>query len=148
MKKVILVIVVMLITGSISMYANKKEEINKQVVASFSKDFKGAQNVVWQQLAQCVKASFECYGQIMSAYYAEDGKLLAVSRNVLSDHLPILLLLNLKKNYSHYWISDLVEMNSEGETAWYVRLESADETVILKSGAYNHWAIDKKIKKQ
>ena len=137
MKKLILVIMVMLTTGSISIYANKKEEINKQVAASFSKDFAGAQNVVWERQKQYLKASFILNSQVMFAYYTEDGKLQTVSRNVLSDHLPIPLLIKLKKNYSNYWISDLTEMTSEDQTAWYIRLESANETIILKSGVYN-----------
>jgi hypothetical protein len=148
MKKLILAMTVMLTTGLTGVYANKKEEINKQVAASFSKDFAGAQNVVWQQQKQYAKASFTLNGQVMFARYTEDGKLQAVWRNVLSDHLPILLLAKLKRNYSNYWISDLMEMTSEDQTFWYIKLESADETFILKSGIYNQWDVYKRIKKE
>jgi hypothetical protein len=148
MKKLILAMTMILITGSTSVYANKKEEINKQVAASFSKDFANAQNVVWQQQKQYLKASFILSSQVIFAYYTEDGKLRFVSRNVLSDHLPVLLLIKLKKNYSDYWISDLLEMTSENKTAWYVSLESADQTLILKSGTYNRWAVYKKTNKE
>src|SRR5258706_3836836 len=108
MKKLILAMTIILTIGSTSVYANKKEKINKQVAASFSKDFASAQNVVWQQQKQYAKASFTLNGQVMFARYTEDGKLQAVWRNVLSDHLPILLLAKLKRNYSNYWISDLM----------------------------------------
>ena len=84
----------------------------------------------------------------MFARYTEDGKLQAVWRNILSDHLPVILLLNLKKNYSNYWISDLMEMTSENTTTWYVKLETAENALILKSSPYNEWAIYKKIVKE
>jgi hypothetical protein len=148
MKKLILAMTVMLTISLTSGYANKKEEINKQVEASFTKDFASAQNVAWQQQKQYVKATFTLNGVVMSAYYSEDGKLQAVSRNVVSDHLPVLLLIKLKKNYSNFWISDLMEMTSEDQTAWYIKLENAEEILILKSGIYNHWTTYKKIKKE
>ena len=148
MKKLILTMTIMFTIGLTSVYADKKVEINKQVAASFSKDFASARNVIWQQQNQYVKATFILNGQVMFAYYTEDGKLQAVSRNVLSDHLPVLLLIKLKKNYSDYWISDLLEWTSEDQTAWYIRLESADKALILKSGIYNQWHVYKKIEKE
>jgi hypothetical protein len=148
MKKLILAMTVMLTIGLTSVYANKKEEINKEVAASFSKDFPSAQNVMWNQQQQYEEATFTLNGQVMFAYYSEDGKLQAVSRNVLSDHLPVLLLVNLKKIYSNYWISDLMERTSENQTAWYIKLENAYESLILKSGEYNQWNVYKRIKKE
>ena len=147
MKKFILTITVMLTLSLSSVYADKKDEINKEVVESFRKDFAGAENIVWQMQKQYAKASFTLNGQVMFARYTEDGKLQAAWRNVLSDHLPVLLLAKLKRNYSGYWISDLMEITTEDETAWYVKLESADETFILKSNIYNQWSVYKKIKK-
>src|SRR5258706_5043443 len=141
MKRLILAMTMMLTIGLTSVYANNNTEINEQVTASFSKEFSNAQNVVWQQQKQYAVASFTLNGQVMFARYTEEGKLLAVWRNVLSDHLPIFLLINLKKNYSNYWISDLIEMTCEDLTAWYIKLENAGETLILKSGIYNQWEV-------
>ena len=85
--------------------------------------------------------------QVMFAYYNGEGELLGVTRNIVSSQLPISLLADLKKNYSEYWISDLFEMASNSETDYYVTLESADSTLVLKSSGSASWNVYKKIKK-
>jgi len=148
MKKLILILIVSLGTTELAIGADKKDNVNEQVSLSFSRDFAGALNVTWQQEKKYEKATFTLDGLIMSAYYTEEGELKMVSRNILSDHLPLILLLNLKKNYSNYWISDLMEMTSENTTTWYVKLETGENALILKSGPYNEWVIYKKIIKE
>ena len=77
--------------------------------------------------------------QVMFAYYNDNGVLMGVVRNILSDKLPINLMSNLKKNYSSYWISNLFEMASDNQSNYYVTLETAEETLVLKSDGTNEW---------
>ncbi len=147
MKKITLAIAVTLITGLTVVYATEKENINGPVATSFKQDFSNASDVKWIQEKNYAKASFKLNNQVMFAYYTENGELLAVTRNILSDHLPILLLADLKKTYSNYWISDLFEMSAQDETDYYVSLENADETLILKSNGYSVWTVYKRTKK-
>jgi hypothetical protein len=83
----------------------------------------------------------------MFAYYNEDGDLMAVVRNILSEQLPINLQTELKKKYNDRWISDLFEMASEGQTSYFVTVENADETITLRSTDFNSWSVYKKVKK-
>jgi hypothetical protein len=83
----------------------------------------------------------------MFAYYDESGNLIASARNILSEQLPINLMNDLKKGYSNYWISELFEMDKDGQASYYVTLENADETLILKSSSFNGWSTYKKSKK-
>ncbi len=147
MKKIIFATAMMLTVGMTSAFASPKDEINTQVTSSFNKDFSSAKQVQWQKETDYVKATFTLDNQVMFAYYHENGELIGVVRNILSDKLPINLMSNLKKNYSNYWISDLFEMASEGQSNYYITLETADETLVLKSNGTSEWNVYKRTKK-
>lgn len=83
----------------------------------------------------------------MFAYYSQEGDLMAVTRNILSNQLPISLLSDLKKNYTIYWISDLFEISASQDASYYVTLQNADYTLVLKSNGINDWQVYKKDKK-
>ncbi|MBO9566629.1 MAG: hypothetical protein J7621_27900 [Niastella sp.] len=148
MKKSILTWVLLLTVSISSTFANNKiENVNETVISSFKKDFASAQEVTWEKSKEVSKATFKLNDQVMFAYYAEDGNLLAVIRNIVSSQLPINLLSDLKKNYGSYWISDLFEMASDNSTSYYVTLQSGDQTVVLKSYSSTGWETFKKEKK-
>lgn len=148
MKKSILTWVLLLTVSISSTFANNKiENVNETVISSFKKDFASAQDVTWEKSKEVSKATFKLNDQVMFAYYAEDGNLLAVIRNIVSSQLPINLLSDLKKNYGSYWISDLFEMAADNSTSYYVTLQSGDQTIVLKSYSSTGWETFKKEKK-
>jgi len=132
MKKRILIFA-LLLTGISYSYADTTNGITKKTVASLNKDFANAQNVQWQQKNDYSIATFSLNNDVMFAYYGNDGELKAVARNILSDKLPIAQMINLKKNYSNYWISNLFEVSIGNDTYYYVTVENADQKLILKS---------------
>ena len=85
---------------------------------------------------------------MLFAYYNESGDLVAITRNITTDQLPISLLTSLKKNYSDYWVSDLFEMVSNGESNYYITLENADHKLVLKSEDFSSWSTYRKEKKE
>jgi hypothetical protein len=147
MKKIIFATAMMLTVGMTSAFARRNDEINNQIATSFSKDFATAKEVKWQKTSKYIKATFTMEGEVMYAYYKDGGELIGIVRNILSDKLPINLMTGLKKNYTSYWISELFEMASEGQSNYYVTLESADETLVLKSTSTNEWSVYKRTKK-
>lgn len=142
MKKIFLSIATMLMMGvSISAFAAKNDDgpVNQLAVRSFKKDFTGASNIVWEQRETYTKATFSLHGQILYAYYNNNGDLQAVVRNITSDQLPINLLSSLKKEYGDYWISDLFEIASDDQTTYYITLETGDKKIVLKSEGTEFW---------
>ena len=137
----------MLTIGLTSTFANNEETINQRAVSSFKKDFNNAQDVKWENNKDFVKATFKINDQVMFAYYTQTGDLMAVTRNILSSQLPINLLASLKKSYSSYWISDLFEVSSTTDAAYYVTLQSAEHTLVLKSNGTTAWEVYRKEKK-
>lgn len=147
MKKSILTWVLLLTVGLSSTFAHIKENVNEQVISAFKKDFATAQDVSWEKSKDLSKATFKLNDQVMYAYYADGGSLVAVIRNIVSSQLPITLLSDLKKNYNGYWITDLFEMASDNTTTYYVTVENGDQSVVLKSSGLNSWETFKKEKK-
>jgi hypothetical protein len=147
MKKIILSLATVLMIG-LSAFADKGTEINQLAVRAFTKDFASAKNAVWEQKKDYVKVTFTFNDLILFAYYNNSGELQAVVRNILSDQLPISLLTELKKEYSGFWISELFEMASEDQTTYYVTLENADKTLVLKSAGVSGWSLYSKTKKE
>jgi len=148
MKKFILSMFVTLGLGLSAAFASGIKEINERVAESFKKEFQQAEHVSWQQEKSFSKATFQLNHEVMFAYYNnESGELIAVVRNILSEQLPISLFTSLKQDYANYWISDLFEMDTDGDIAYFATVENADESLILKSAADNTWTVYKKVRK-
>jgi hypothetical protein len=145
MKKLVLLVAVLL-TIQLS-FAMDTPSTNSLVLGSFNVDFNRATDIQWQRSGICEKVSFFLDNKFMNAYYTPDGELMAVTRNITSEQLPLSLLLELKKNYSGFWISDLFEVVNESGDQYYITLENADETLVLKAKANKSWKVYKKVVK-
>lgn len=141
MKKTILALAVLMTTGLTSAFANKSGEINQRAIASFGKDFISAKNASWQQSRDYAKVTFSLNNHVLFAYYNQQGELLAVIRNVLTDQLPIQLLLELKKKCNNHWVTELFEVSTEEQTNYFVTLENSDEKLVLKSVGFDEWMV-------
>ena len=146
MKKRILTWLLLVTISTGSAFANE-ETVSQQVLNSFKKEFVDAKDVNWQSTKEYVKATFSLNDQVMFAYYSQSGELLAITRNISSEKLPISLLTSLKKNYGSYWITELFEMVADGNGTYYITLENADVELVLKSDEFGGWEVYKKSKK-
>jgi hypothetical protein len=147
MKKSILIWAVLLISATSFSFANTNDDSNTNVKSSFKKDFENAKEVKWENRNNFIKATFKLGDKIICAYYSKEGDLVAMTRNILSSDLPITKQISLAKDYKGYWITDLFEISSNDETAYYVTLENADSKLILKSDGEG-WSTYKKETKE
>ncbi len=147
MKKIFLSLAAVALMG-ISAFANGNDEvIGQKTLSAFKSDFTNASHTTWEQKAGFIKATFSLNGQVLCAYYNNDGELQAVVRNIISDQLPLNLLASLKKDYADYWITDLFEISAGSETSYYVTLENSDKKIVLKSDGASYWNVFSKEKK-
>lgn len=116
-------------------------------VQSFQNGFSGATEVSWEQIGVLYKASFVLEGQHRSAFYNQDGELVAETQNIASFRLPKGLRTSLKQEAQGRWISDLFVVSVEGDNTYYVTLENADTTVVLKSVSAKKWTVYQKTDK-
>ncbi|MHA4843151.1 hypothetical protein ACX0G7_03250 [Flavitalea antarctica] len=148
MKHRILTLALLLSLSISNIFANTNEEVvNAKAANAFKKEFAQAQDVKWENTKQYVKATFKMNDQMMVAYYTNTGELLGITRNLTTSQLPINLLTDIKKNYKNAWITDLFEVTANDETEYYITLEDADQTVVLKSTGSYGWFTFKKEKK-
>lgn len=138
MKKMMLALVLIYTVALTSAFAGE-EKVSSRVLESFKNEFSTAQEVNWVVGDNYYKAAFKVNGQSIFAYYTIDGELAGVARYISSLQLPVNLLVNLKNDYSQYWISDLFEVNNSEGTHYYVTLENADTSVMLVSTNGSKW---------
>jgi len=134
-KQIALTVAVIMTLGIGSSFAapilkNGQENINN----SFHRDFREAELLSTNAGKYYTKLTFKTHGVILSAFYSDNGELLAVTRNIPSNQLPLRLLMELKNSYANYWITDLFEINSNGSSSYYITLENADTKLTLRSG--------------
>jgi uncharacterized protein YxeA len=148
MKKMILSLAAVMMMG-FSVFANGTDNVVTQEARdAFKKDFATASDIRWEQTNNnFLKATFSLNGQILTAYYFANGDLRAVVRNITSDQLPINLLTSLRRDYTAFWISDLFEISSDGQTTYYVTIENSDKKIVLKSDDLSSWGIYSKERK-
>jgi hypothetical protein len=123
------------------------DDISGMVRTSFKKEFKNAEIISCDVARNLTTLTFAMNGVVMSAFYSNNGELLAISRNILTSQLPLNLMLGIKENYKDYWVIDLFEMSSEEENAYYITLENASSQLVLKSVDNSSWEVYKKTSK-
>ncbi len=109
--------------------------------ASFHDAFYGATEVTWSNAGALAKAAFVLNGQHRTAFYTEEGELVAVTQNLTSAKLPKSLQAGLKQHLQGRWITNAFVVFMNGSKNYYVALENAGTTVVLKSGGSKKWAV-------
>ncbi len=140
-SKFALVVAFVLTMASTSFANTTTDDHNNAVNASFHKDFKKAELLTSETGKNYTKLTFRMNDMVLFAFYSAQGQLLAVTRNIKSNQLPINLLLQVKQDYANYWISELFEFNSDGNNAYYITLENADSSVTLRSSGNDAWDV-------
>jgi hypothetical protein len=149
MKKRILFLSIALMSLTAFSYADvAPASISKYVVTSFNRQFSNANNVKWESTENYVKAQFSVNDLVLSAYFNKSGELIAITRNLSPNQLPVSLQMSLNKIVSNHWISDLFEIQTEAGTSYYVTTENADNVIVLKSEGTSGWQLFQKEKKE
>lgn len=137
---------VLTITTSFAFAADNKDIIH-QVNATFKQHFKTAQIINTEASGKYTKVTFKMNDNIMTAFYNDNGNLLAVVHNMLSSQLPADLKTDLKNNYADYWITELFEIkgedhvNHQSVNCYYISLENADSKCVLRSVDNSTWEL-------
>src|SRR5688500_9824361 len=113
MKSIFILLTVIASVSGTSSYAADVPQVSKAAIASFQTSFSTATEVRWTIGENYFKADFALNGQYASAYYDEEGLLIATARNISTLQLPISLQAALKKDYSNHWVTELFEVSNE-----------------------------------
>jgi hypothetical protein len=138
MKTIILFLVLAL--GTTPSFAACMSRDNKPAEA-FKRNFETATDVKWEEVNGYMKVSFTVSAQAMQAYYTPAGELVSVIRNITSDQLPLMLLLELKNIYKNYWVTELFEVVSGDQHGYFMTLENSNREIVLQSNSDKTWGV-------
>lgn len=146
-KQLTLIALALVISLSSFQSLNAQTLVPAAVTEHFNSDYTEAAAITWEAGNNWYKASFEMNGQFLTAFYTIEGESIAVTRNISSAQLP-LALQNDMQSYlrSGHWITDLFEMNVNGETHYFITFDDADEQHILEA-VNDQWSVYKRIRK-
>lgn len=133
------------ITGTA--FSNNTDAINRKVLTTFTKTFANAEDVQWEVKKDLFKATFKLQGQTIFAYFNIHGEQVALSRNISVYQLPLNLATQLQKGYNQYWLTQLFEVSTANENAYYAVVESVNYITTYKANGTNSWTVFKKEKK-
>jgi len=145
MKRLIMLALV-LTTIATSALANVNDAVNQKVISAFTRDFATAKNVKWTEAKELYRARFEYNGQVLFAYYNEQGEQLAVSRNITIAQLPLQLASKFEEMSGNAYLTEMFEVSANGGTSYYATIKSDTHTIILKAEGPATWIVFKKEK--
>lgn len=147
MKQIVLFLSLAMTLITTSAFADGEDRVAPAALQSFQSSFKSAKEVNWSVSQSLYKAEFLLNGQYVNAFYSNEGKMVALTRNISTLSLPITLQADLKNCYDAYWITDVLEVANEEGTTYFLTLEDADNKIILKSLGQAEWTTYKKQRK-
>jgi hypothetical protein len=140
MKKTLVAIALALTVITGSSFANVPEAVNRNILSNFSRSYEDAQEVKWESGKGFVKATFKLNGKVVFAYYKETGEEIAKTRNLTTDELPDALREEIRSKYGKtYWLTELFEVVSEQEYAYYAALTDGNKVIVYKADASGSW---------
>lgn len=145
MKKIVFVLGLLVTVGVCSAYPS--ERVSRKVLASFKTEFANAKDVEWETGNNYFRASFTMNEQRIFAFFNANGKMLSIARYISSVQLPVNLFVDIKNDYSNYWISDLFEVSNSEGLHYYVTLETAESKLVMRSDNGGSWSTYNKSEK-
>lgn len=125
------------------------EKLTNAVNKAFTQKFGKAQNVNWKKFESLYFAKFELNKKEFNAAYSEEGEMIAISRNVLIDQLPLAVTESLNEYYQEYKLpGNVTEIVMQGDTNYYLMVEGKTRYLQLKCSPDGNISIDKRIKKK
>lgn len=146
MKKTITVIAASLLLST-SLFAADAKKVNEKTAAAFAKDFSNATNVNWEDKGDYYLAEFKVGSTNFNAAYNADGELLAASRVITLNMLPLAVTQSLTAKYSGYkFAENVTELSHEGTTSYYITIANEKQVLYLKANASGSLQVESKTK--
>lgn len=121
-------------------FAAVGDAIPKAVVHDLHQQFTQATDVRWSSGNSYYKASVNMQGKYMDVYYNRDGSFIGISRNISTDHLPLVLLKDVQAHKANFYVAELFELVTEqGGTEYYITYKNGMETKVYRGNA-NGWS--------
>ena len=132
MKKLIAILSLVLIAGTISAFAieNPKTPKSRKV---FEQKFVGAENVKWTNISsEYEKVWFTMAGSSAEAYFNSNGELLGTARNIFFSQLPLSVIQRVNNRFAGSVVIEVNEITNVDGTSYKVVVEQKDRKYVIK----------------
>jgi hypothetical protein len=146
MKKFIIAFAAAVTLISTTAFAGGKEKINP-ALSTFQKEFKGAQDVKWNENKDVITAAFIFNNSRVEAYFSYTGELIGTARNILFNQLPLTVIKEVNNRYGSTPIYDITEYNTGGDTFYDMTAESPTKKLRVRATQAGDLTVIRKIKK-
>ncbi|ULQ51850.1 hypothetical protein [Flavihumibacter fluvii] len=145
MKKIILIAAAAF--ASMASFANV-DPVTGKVLEAFRASFADAKNVQWKSLDESglFQATFNYQNSELSAFYSEDGEMVAVARYINKANLPIMVSKEINERYPDHAIQTVIERIANGSTTYHVTLNSPKSSLVVAVSPSGDFSVSKKIK--
>ncbi|MFY0252799.1 hypothetical protein ACDQ55_02475 [Chitinophaga sp. 30R24] len=135
MKKLILLLGAILVLSVNTLFArNYETAVSKKLYNSFTETFTGATDVKWYtEDNHTFTAKFTMSNAKVTAFFKEDGTLLATSRYLQPEQLPLKVAAKLNKKYPGQRVYCIVEYASSDNILYFITLEGTNIWTVVKS---------------
>jgi hypothetical protein len=140
-KKILSCMAAFLLMANILLANTRAAMVPESIASAFSYDFSYATEIHWEGWGNYYKATFRQNDHTMYVFYSDNAELMGIAKNVLSDKLPVVLQTGLKNKYPDFWITELSKYDIADKTGFLVTIENADEKIVLKTNAGQHWQV-------
>jgi hypothetical protein len=149
MKKLILLVSAALLLSANVLFASPYETTaNTKIKSTFNESFTGATDVKWYtDDNKTFTAKFTMSNSKVTAFFKEDGTLLATSRYLQAEQLPLKVASKLNKKYPGTSIYCVVEYTSGDNVVYFVTVESTDTWTVIKTDADANLKVYSRLKK-
>ncbi len=127
----------------------RAENVAEAVSKAFSAKFTNAKDVTWKENSGFFFVEFQVKDKALKAAYLEDGEMVAMSRTVSIDLLPMAVTEALSDRYANYVMPlTVTEIVMNGATNYYMIVQGKTRNLQLKCSPDGNITIDKKFKKK
>lgn len=139
----IMITAAVLLLSTSSVAAN----VNEKALSAFSKDFAGATNAGWKERDNLYLVEFKVGDVSFNAAYNEDGDLLASSKSLKLEDLPLTVTQAIDKKYTDYEIgNNAAALTFEGKTNYYLTIANSRQVLYIKVSEKGDISIERKTK--
>ncbi|MEP7318231.1 MAG: hypothetical protein ABI921_05810 [Panacibacter sp.] len=149
MKKIIIALAVLFISGTTVVFASDKSRVSETVLQSFQKEFSKATDVSWISLNEpgLYQVKFNYEGESATAYFDEEGSLIAIGRFIETYQLPFLTRKAVESKYADFEIRNILEYTLENETKYLVTIFNDKAVMIVNANSNGGLQLYEKVKK-
>ncbi|PSL49590.1 hypothetical protein CLV51_101924 [Chitinophaga niastensis] len=135
MKKLILLMSAALLLSANVLFASAYEtSVNNRIKNTFDESFAGAKEVKWYtDDNKTFTAKFTMSNSKVTAFFNDDGTLLATSRYLQVDQLPLNVSSKLTKKYPGNSVYCVVEYTAGDNTVYFITLENENTWTTVKA---------------